>query len=29
VAYELDKIAEEYKEAWSRFGANTEELAIV
>ena len=29
VAYELDKMAEEYKEAWQRFGVNTDELAIV
>jgi intergrase/recombinase len=27
--YELDKMAEEYKEAWQRFGVNTDELAIV
>jgi intergrase/recombinase len=29
VAYELDKMAEKYKEAWQRFGVNTNELAIV
>lgn len=29
VAYELDKIADQYKEAWQRFGVNTDELAIV
>jgi intergrase/recombinase len=29
VAYELDKMAEKYKEAWQRFGVNTDELAIV
>jgi intergrase/recombinase len=27
--YELDKMAEEYKEAWQRFGVNTDELAII
>jgi hypothetical protein len=27
--YELDKMAEEYKEAWQRFGVNTDDLAIV
>jgi len=29
VAYELDKMAEKYKEAWQRFGVNTNELAMV
>jgi hypothetical protein len=29
VAYELDKMAEKYKEAWQRFGINTGEMAIV
>jgi intergrase/recombinase len=29
VAYELDKMAEKYKEAWRKFGVNTDELAIV
>jgi intergrase/recombinase len=29
VAYELDKMAEKYKEAWQRFGVNTDDLAIV
>ncbi len=29
VAYELDKMAEEYKESWQRFGVNTDELAII
>jgi intergrase/recombinase len=29
VAYDLDKMAEKYKEAWQRFGVNTDELAIV
>ena len=24
--YELDKMAEDYKEAWQRFGVNTDEL---
>jgi deferrochelatase/peroxidase EfeB len=28
VAYELDKMAEKYKEAWQRFGVNTDVLAI-
>lgn len=27
--YELDKLAEEYKEAWQRFGVNTDELAMI
>jgi hypothetical protein len=27
--YELDKMAEAYKEAWQRFGVNTDELAMV
>ena len=27
--YELDKMAEEYKEVWQRFGVNTDDLAIV
>ena len=27
--YELDKMAEEYKEAWQRFGINTDEVSIV
>ena len=29
VEYELDKMAEEYKEAWQRFGVNTDDLAII
>lgn len=29
VAYELDRMAEKYREAWQRFGVNTDELAIV
>ena len=29
VAYELDKMADQYKEAWQRFGVNTDELTIV
>jgi intergrase/recombinase len=29
VAYELDKMAEKYKDAWQRFGVNTDELAMV
>jgi hypothetical protein len=29
VAYELDKMAEKYKEAWQKFGVNIDELAIV
>ena len=28
VAYELDKMAEKYKEAWQRFRVNTDDLAI-
>ena len=27
--YELDKMAEAYKEAWQRFGVNADELGIV
>jgi hypothetical protein len=29
VAYELDKMAEKYKEAWQKFGVNTNDLIIV
>lgn len=29
VAYELDKMAEKYKEAWRRFGVDTDELKTI
>jgi hypothetical protein len=29
VAYDLNKMAEAYEEAWQKFGVNTDELVIV